>query len=103
ASAVLQVPDVLVQVLFTPLIAVLTVWVSLAISTRSTDVRVAMQLGAVAALPVLLVAYLITFGAIPATLTLGVGIGAGLLVLDGIGWRLVSALFNRERLIAGTR
>ncbi len=103
AAAVLQVPDVLVQVLFTPLVALLTIWVSLAISTRANDVRVAMQLGAVAGLPVLLAAYLITFGIIPATLALAIGIGVGLLVLDGIGWRLVSALFNRERLIAGTR
>ena len=103
AAGVLQVPDVLVQVLFTPLIALLTIWFSIAISTRSTDVRVAMQLGAVAGLPVLLVAYLITFSVIPATLALAIGIGAALLVLDSIGWRLVSALFNRERLIAGTR
>lgn len=103
ASAVLQVPDVLIQVLFTPLIALLSIWVSIAISTRSNDVRVAMQLGAVAGLPVLLVAYLITFSVIPATLALALGIGAGLLVLDVLGWRLVSALFNRERLITATR
>jgi ABC-type transport system involved in multi-copper enzyme maturation permease subunit len=103
AAAVLQVPDVLVQVLFTPLIALLTIWLSIAISTRANDVRVSMQLGAVAGLPVLLVAYLVTFSVIPATLALALGIGAGLLVLDSIGWRLVSALFNRERLIAGTR
>jgi ABC-2 type transport system permease protein len=103
AAAVIQLPDVLVQVLFTPLLALLTIWVSIAISARSSDVRVAMQLGAVAALPVLLVAYLITFSVIPSTLAVALGIGAGLLVLDGIGWRLVSALFNRERLIASTR
>ncbi len=103
ASAVLQGPEVLLQVLFTPLIALLTVWVSLSISTRANDVRVAMQLGAVAALPVLLVAYLITFSMIPATLALAIGIGAVLLILDAIGWRLVSALFNRERLITSTR
>jgi ABC-type transport system involved in multi-copper enzyme maturation permease subunit len=48
AAAVLQVPDVLVQVLFTPLVALLTIWVSLAISTRANDVRVPMQLGAIA-------------------------------------------------------
>jgi ABC-2 type transport system permease protein len=90
-------------VLFTPLIAVLTIWVSIAISTRSSDVRVAMQLGAVAALPVLLVAYLITFSVIPTTLSLAIGIGVVLLVLDGLGWRLVSALFDRERLITSIR
>ena len=103
AAAVLQAPDVLVQVIFTPLVALLTIWVSLAISTRANDVRVSMQLGAIAGLPVLLVAYLTTFSVIPATLALAIGIGVGLLVLDGLGWRLVSALFNRERLIAGSR
>jgi ABC-type transport system involved in multi-copper enzyme maturation permease subunit len=103
AAAVLQAPDVLIQVLFTPLIALLTIWVSLAISTRSNDVRVAMQLGAIAGLPVLLVAYLTTFGVIPATLALAIGIGVGLLILDGLGLRLVSAAFDRERLITGTR
>jgi len=49
------------------------------------------------------VVYLITFSVIPATLGLAVGIGAALLILDGIGWRLVSSLFNRERLITSTR
>ncbi len=49
------------------------------------------------------VTYLTTRTVIPATLALAIGIGVGLLVLDGIGWRLVSALFNRERLIASTR
>ncbi len=103
AAAVLQVPDVPVQVRFTPLVALLPISVSLAISTRANDVRVSMQLGAIAGLPVLLVAYLTTFSVIPATLALAIGIGAGLLILDGVGWRFVSALFNRERLITGTR
>jgi ABC-2 type transport system permease protein len=103
AAAVLQGPDVLVQVLFTPLIALLSIWFGIAISTRSSDVRVAQQLGTIIGLPVLLVAYLITFGVIPATLGLAIGIGAALLILDGIGWRLVPALFDRERLITGTR
>jgi ABC-2 type transport system permease protein len=40
---------------------------------------------------------------IPATLAVAIGIGAALLILDSIGWRLVPALFDRERLIAGTR
>ena len=32
-----------------------------------------------------------------------IGLAAALLVLDGLGWRLVSVLFDRERLITGTR
>jgi len=103
ASAVLQGPDVFAQVLFTPLIAAWSIWIGIAISTRSRDTRVAQQLGALAGLPVLLVAYLIAFDVIHATLGLALGVAAALLVLDGLGWRLVSAAFNRERLIAGTR
>lgn len=103
ASAVLQGPDLLVQFLFTPLLALLAIWIGIAISARSSDVRVAQQLGAIVGLPVLLVLYLIAFNVIPATLGLAIGIGAALLVLDGLGWRLVSATFDRERLITGTR
>lgn len=103
ASAVLQVPDLLVQVLFTPLIALLCIWVGIGISTRSSDVRVAQQLSAMVGLPALLVAYLIAFNVIHATLALALVIAALLLVLDGLGWRIVSVAFNRERLIAGTR
>ncbi len=103
ASAVFQGPDLLVQVLFTPLLAAWSIWVGIAISTRSSDVRVAQQLGALASLPAILVAYLIALNVIHATLGLALGIAAALLVLDGLGWRLVSAAFDRERLITGTR
>ena len=103
ASAVLQGPDVLVQVVFTPLIALLSIWAAIGISTRSSDVRVAQQLAAITGLPALLVAYLVAFNVIPATLGVALGIAAVLLVLDGIGWRLVSAAFDRERLTTSTR
>jgi hypothetical protein len=49
------------------------------------------------------VAYLIAFNVIHATLDLALSLVAALLVLDGLGWRLVSALFDRERLVTGTR
>jgi ABC-type Na+ efflux pump permease subunit len=103
AAAVLQVPDVLVQVLFTPLLALFSIWVALAISTRLGDVRAAQQLAAITGLPALVVAYLTAFNVIPASLGLALGVAAALLILDGLGWRLVSALFDRERLITGTR
>ncbi|MCW5852636.1 MAG: hypothetical protein KIT87_21370, partial [Anaerolineae bacterium] len=75
----------------------------IAISTRASDVRVAQQLGAVTGLPAIVVAYLSAFNVIHMTPGLAVGVGAALLVLDGIGWRMVSAAFDRERLITGTR
>jgi len=103
ASAVLQGPDLLAQALFTPLIAAWSIWVGIAISTRASDTRVAQQLGALSGLPVILIAYLIAFNLIHATLGLALGVAAALLVLDGLGWRFVSAAFDRERLITGTR
>jgi hypothetical protein len=33
---------------------------------------------------------------------LAVGFAAGLLVLDAIGWRILSVTLNRERLITGS-
>jgi ABC-type transport system involved in multi-copper enzyme maturation permease subunit len=103
ASAVFHVPDLLAQLLFTPLLALWSIWVGIGISTRSSDARVAQQLGALASLPTILVAYLIAFNVIPPTLGLVLGVAALLLVLDGLGWRLVSATFDRERLVTGTR
>jgi hypothetical protein len=46
---------------------------------------------------------LIVFNVIPATLVLALGLAVLLLVLDGLGWRIVAAMFDRERLITGTR
>jgi ABC-2 type transport system permease protein len=66
-------------------------------------VRVAQQLGALTGLPVLLIVYLIAFNVIHASLGLALGVAALLLLLDGFGWRFVSAAFDRERLITGAR
>ena len=45
ASALIRGPDLLAQVLFTPLLAAWSIWVGIAVSTRSSDVRVAQQIG----------------------------------------------------------
>jgi len=103
ASAVIQVPDVLAQVLFTPLLAVWSIWVGIAISARSSDIRVAQQLGVLASLPSIFLVVLIALNVIPPTLGLAVGATVVLLVLDGLGWRFTSRLFDRERLVTGSR
>jgi ABC-type transport system involved in multi-copper enzyme maturation permease subunit len=103
ASALIQVPDLVAQVLFTPLLAIWSIWVGLGVSTRSSDVRVAQQLGILASLPAVLVVVLIALDVIPATLAVALGAAVLLLILDGAGWRTVSRLFDRERLITGTR
>jgi ABC-type Na+ efflux pump permease subunit len=103
ASAVLTGPHVLVQLLFTPLLAGWSIWVGLMISARVSDVRVAQQLGMLASLPPLAVAGLMSFGVIQESVTLALGLGAALLVVDAVGWRVVAALFDRERLVTGSR
>jgi ABC-2 type transport system permease protein len=103
AAAILRGPYILAQLLFTPLLAAWSIWVGIAFSVRSSDLRVAQQLGALASLPTILVLYLIAYNVIPVSLEVAFGLAVVLLVLDGLGWRIVSALFDRERLITGTR
>jgi hypothetical protein len=67
-----------------------------------TDVRAAAQLSAPASLLTIAVPSLIAFSVIHATLALAVGHAAALLLLDGLGWRIVAVMFDRERLITGT-
>jgi ABC-type Na+ efflux pump permease subunit len=102
-DALVRGPDVLSQFLFTPLIAGWSIWLGVAISARSSDVRVAQQVGALASLPSIAVTTLIAVNVIHATLALALGLGAALLVGNRLGWRVVSELFDRERLITGTR
>jgi ABC-2 type transport system permease protein len=102
-SAVLRGPELLAQVVFTPLLATWSIWVGMAISARSSDFRVAQQLATLASIPTIILTSLIAFGVIHATLGLALGLGAALLVVDRVGWRVVSALFDRERLVTGTR
>jgi ABC-2 type transport system permease protein len=93
--ALLQWPQIVAQVLCTPVIAAWSIWICLAISARAKDVRVAQQLGMLASLPTVAVTSLVAFG------VLGHGEVAlvALLILDVLGWRIISATFDRERLI----
>src|SRR6266540_4210405 len=103
ASALLRGPDLLAQLLFTPLLAGWSIWIGIAISARASDFRVAQQLGILASLPTAVVAALIAFNVIHATLGLALGLAAALLLGNRLGWRIMSATFDRERLITGTR
>ena len=103
APALIRAPDVVAQLLFTPLLVGWSIWVGIGISTRSSEVRVAQQLGALASLPSIAVTTLIAINVIHATLGLALILGAALLAANRLGWRIVSALFDRERLVTGTR
>lgn len=103
SSALIRGPDLVAQLVFTPLIVIWSTWLGIAISTRATDVRVSQQLSLLASIPTVAVTTLIALDIIHATLGLAVALGAVLLVADRLGWRLVGALFDRERLVAGAR
>lgn len=103
ASAVFEGSHLLVQLLFTPLLAGWSIWVGIAISARSADVRVAQQLGVFASLPPLAIVALMSLNVITPSTGLALGLAGALLLVDGLGWRAVAAMFDRERLVTGGR
>jgi ABC-type Na+ efflux pump permease subunit len=103
APALLQAPDLFAQLTFTPLIAGWSIWLGIAISTRASEIRVAQQFGILANLPSVAVTTLLAFNVIHPTLAIAIGGAVLLVVLNRLGWQVTSALFDRERLITGTR
>jgi ABC-2 type transport system permease protein len=103
ASALVRGPDLLAQLVFTPLLAAWSIWVGIAVSARSSDPRTAGQLSVLVSLPTVAVTSLIAFNVIPATLAVAAAACVALLILDRIGWRVASVIFDRERLIINTK
>jgi ABC-type Na+ efflux pump permease subunit len=103
ASAVIHGPELLAQLLFTPLLAGWSIWVGIGVSARTNDVRTAQQLSALASLPTIAVTSLIAYKVIHPTLGIALGFAAVLTVLDRLGWRIASASFDRERLITNSK
>jgi ABC-type transport system involved in multi-copper enzyme maturation permease subunit len=103
APALIRGPDLLAQLIFTPLLAAWSIWIAIVISARSSDIRAAQQLSIVASLPTVVVTTLIAVGTIHATLGLALGCGVALLLGNRLGWRIASASLDRERLVTGTR
>jgi ABC-2 type transport system permease protein len=102
-SAIFAGSHIPIQVAFTPLLAGWSIWVGIAISARSSDVRAAQQLSVFANLPPLAIVALMTFKVITPSTGLALGLAAALLAVDALGWRAVAAMFDRERLITGAR
>jgi ABC-type transport system involved in multi-copper enzyme maturation permease subunit len=102
-SAIFSGSHILVQLVFTPLLAGWSIWVGIAISARSSDVRAAQQLSVFANLPPLGIVALMTFSVITPSTGLALALAAALLAIDALGWRAVASMFDRERLITGTR
>jgi len=103
SSVVFHPPELLAQILFTPLLALWSIWIGIGISTRASDVRVAQQLATVASLPLLGFTSLISFQLIKPSVPIAIGLALALLAADIGAWRIVSRLFDRERLVTGQR
>jgi ABC-type Na+ efflux pump permease subunit len=103
AEAMVNAPDLVAQLVFIPLLAAWSVWVGIAVSTRASDMRVAQQIALLVNVPPVFAVALVAFGVIEPTRQLAVVLAAALIVLDTTGWRVAARLFDRERLIAGTR
>jgi ABC-type transport system involved in multi-copper enzyme maturation permease subunit len=103
ASAIVQGPELLAQLVFTPLLAAWSIWVGISLSARASDPRTAQQFSILASLPTVAVTSLIAFNVIKPDLRVASAFGIALLVLIRLGWRFASALFDRERLITSTK
>ena len=103
ATAVLHAPQLPAALLFIPLLAAWAIWVGLAISARATDTRVAQQLSTLASLPPVAVVALMSFQVISPTFTVAAALAGGLLVIDALACFAVARVFDRERLITGTK
>jgi len=70
-------------------------------SARSTDVRVAQQPSVLASTPPLVIVALVSLNVITVSTALALGLAAALLAIDLLAWRVVAAMFDRERLVTG--
>jgi len=102
-DAIWQAPNFLAQALFAPLLAGWAIWVGMAISARASDMRVAQQLSTLASLPALGITALMSFQVITPSIRVAVILAAVLLAINAAAWRVVSAMFDRERLVTGRR
>ena len=103
ATAVLHAPQLPAALVFIPLLAGWAIWVGLAISARATDTRVSQQLSTLASLPPVALAALFSFNVISPTFAVAAAFAGGLLVIDGLACFAVARVFDRERLITGTK
>ncbi len=102
AGVVIQPTDLEVVIVFTPLLACLAIWIGLAMSIRSGDIRVAQQASLLCCVPLLILIALVAFGAIDVDRREVIVAFAALVVADVAGWRVIAPMFDRERLIRGT-
>jgi hypothetical protein len=64
-------------------------------------VRAAQQLSVLGSIPPLIIVALMSLNVISESAALAIGLAAALLVFDLLAWRVVAAMFDRERLVTG--
>lgn len=96
-------PVILALFLLAPLVAGWAIVAGMAASVRASEVRVAQQLGMLASVPILGAVALLAVGVIHPTFTVALEFAAGLLAIDVLALRIVSRMFDRERLVTGAK
>jgi ABC-2 type transport system permease protein len=87
------------QLVIDPLLALSAITVGMIISVRSSDIRVAQQLSGLAMLPIFGIASLAAFRVIAPSVPLFLSAGAVLGLAELAAWRLLTRMFDRERLL----
>jgi ABC-type Na+ efflux pump permease subunit len=104
ASAVFhQGPILLAMFLFAPLMSGWAIVVGMAVSVRASEVRVAQQLGMLASLPIVGGVVLLAVGVIHPTFQVAVLFAVIMLAIDLRAFRIVSRMFDPERLVTGAK
>ena len=98
-----QGPVLLALFLLAPLLSTWAIVVGMAISVRASEVRVAQQLATLASFPPVVVILLLAVGVLHPTFALALEFAAVLLVIDLVALRLISGMFDRERLVTGAK
>jgi ABC-type Na+ efflux pump permease subunit len=90
---------ILAAILFAPLVAAFAISVSMGISARTSDVRVAQQLAGLAIIPMFVLAFVLSYNVLSPSIPVYLVSAALLAVVDRVAWRLMARLFDRERLL----
>jgi ABC-2 type transport system permease protein len=98
-----QGPVLLALFLLAPLLSTWAIVVGMAISVRASEVRVAQQLATLASFPPVVVILLLGVGVLHPTFALALEFAAVLLAIDLVALRLISGMFDRERLVTGAK
>jgi ABC-2 type transport system permease protein len=92
--------QVVSEILLVPAVAGFAIVAGLLISARSTDIRVAQQLAALASVPLLVAISVTSFRVEHAGIEVFAGAAVAIFALDAVGWALAVRAFSRERLLA---